>query len=101
MRRARSSPARAGPSPTSWYRCSPIAAPGSRGAAGNSFCEQPSGAPEHHRYEEHEGDDIAPLEREEEAADRDELRKDECGDEATDHVAETAQHADQERDGPE
>src|SRR3954470_5167476 len=101
MRRGRSSPAPAGPSATSSYKCSPTAAPGSRGAAGNSFAQDSARAPEHHRDEEDEGDDVAPLHREEEAADGDELGKDERGDEAAQHVAEPAEHADQERDRPE
>src|SRR5438270_5783727 len=98
MRRGRSSPGRAGPSPTSWCRCIPRAAPGWPNGAGNSFAEDPAWPPEHHRDEERERDDVAPLEREEEAADRDELREDERGDEAAEHVAQPAEHADQERD---
>src|SRR3954468_10817762 len=100
MRRGQSSPARAGPSATSSYRCSPRAAPGSRGAAGNSFAEDSARAPEHHGDKKDERDDVAPLHREEEASDGEELGKDERGDEAAQHVAEPAAHADKERGGP-
>src|SRR5688572_19439619 len=58
-------------------------------------------APEHDPDEEQESEHIAPLDVQEEAAHRDELREDEGGDEAADQVAEAAQHAHQERDRPE
>src|SRR3954471_21242133 len=101
MRRGQSSPARAGPSATSSYRCSPTAAPGSRGAAGNSFAEDSARAPEHHGDKKDERNDVAPLHREEEAADGDELGQDESVNEAAQHVAAPAEHADQDRDRPE
>ena len=55
-------------------------------------------APEHHRDEEEERDHVAPFDGEEEAAHRDELREDEGGDEAAEHVAQAPQHADEEGD---
>src|SRR5688500_16762689 len=60
--------------------------------------EDALGTPEHHRDKEREGDDVAPLDVEEEPADRDELGKDERGDQAAQHVAQAAQHADEEHD---
>src|SRR3546814_13888556 len=48
--------------------------------------------------EEHEGEHVAPLDLRVESAERDELGEDEGGDEAADHVAEPAQHADHEGD---
>src|SRR5437763_5475991 len=101
MRRARSSPDRAGPSLTNWCRCTPTARPGSRDGWGSSFAQDSAWPPEHDGDEECERDDVTPLEREEEAADRDELREDERGDETAEHVAEPAEHADQKRDRPE
>src|SRR5262244_3579799 len=59
------------------------------------------GAQKHHGDEEGKGEHVAPFEVEVEAADRDDLGEDECRDEAAPEVAEAAQHADQERDGPE
>src|SRR4030095_13540021 len=56
------------------------------------------GTPEHDRDEETEREHVAPLDVKEDPADRDELREDECGDQAADEVAEAAEHADQERD---
>src|SRR5688572_32877054 len=51
--------------------------------------QQALGLPEHHHDEENEGDHVAPLEVEEEAAYRDELREQEGGNEAADEVAQT------------
>src|SRR5919204_762177 len=96
MRRGRSSRGRGGPSATSSYRCIPRAARESRGAADSSFAQDAARPPEHHGDEENERDDIAPLHREEEAAHGDELREDERGDEAANHVPQSAEHADQE-----
>src|SRR5579863_8015613 len=54
--------------------------------------------PEHDRNEENEREHVAPLELEEEAAHRDELREQERGDEAADHVAQAPEHANEEGD---
>src|SRR6185312_16661638 len=96
----RSSPCPGGPSATSSCRCSPTATPGSSGAGDScrSSLEESLRPDEHHRDEEGEGDDVAPLDGEEEAAHRDELREDERGDQAANHAAQAAEHADEKDD---
>src|SRR5690242_19407700 len=69
--------------------------------AAGSFSQQALRPPEHDRDEEDERNHIAPLEVEEEPAHRDELREEERGDEAAHHVAQAAEHADEEGDRPE
>src|SRR5215831_725208 len=62
---------------------------------------QALGPYEHHHDEEGEREDVAPLQVEVEAADRDDKGENECGDEAAREVAEAPEHADEERDRPE
>src|SRR4029078_8375216 len=51
---------------------------------------------EDHHHEEQERDRVAPFGSKARAADRDEFRDDEGRDEAADHVAQPAEHADHE-----
>src|SRR5919106_1618744 len=70
-------------------------------AATSFAAEDALRSPEHDANEEQEREHVAPLDVQEEAAHRDELREDERGDEAADYVAEATEHAHQEGNGAE
>src|SRR4051794_34776126 len=68
----------------------------SRPACSRSASEQSLRPDEDHHHEEQECDRIAPPGRKAQPADRDEFADDKSRDEAADHAAEPAEHADHE-----
>src|SRR5260370_2992633 len=75
---------------------------GSRGpSVSRAAYQQPLRADKHQHDEKAEGKDVAPFEVEIEAGYRDDLGKQKGCDKPADHVAETAEHADQEGNRPE